>query len=403
MLIETLQETLFHSIDRERLKPIADLFQTRFYREQEVIFNINDEVTKLYLVHAGFLAVTILEGDREVNVGQITQGEIFGEMSFATESRASAKVAAVSNVVLYEIDKTILKDCIESNHELKLSFYESLAKTMSTRLRLTSANYAVNDYLLGIIREKNKELKTLNDRLTELLKQKDYFLGIAAHDIRNPLATASLYLQFINSGETGPVSERVKKVIAKLNDEIFSLVALLNDLLDVSQIESGTITLHKTMQPIKELFHEVYHFNRVSASKKNIKFEYDDQCPEDLILPLDRVKISSVLNNIYSNAIKFSNPNTTVVTRLYSDENDLVIEISDEGPGIKDEDRAKLFQPFSRAANKPTGGESSTGLGLSISKKFVEAHGGTIELKSRVGQGSKFSIRLPKSSNPNSC
>jgi signal transduction histidine kinase len=395
VIIKTLQETLFHSIDNKRLEKLNQLFQAQSYREGDVIFNIDDDVTKLYLVHGGFLSVIIREGDREIKVGQITTGEIFGEMSFASESRASAKIVAASNVVIYEIGKKELKEFIDSDPEIKLSFYESLAKTMSSRLRLTSANYAVNDYLLGIIREKNSELKTLNERLKELLKQKDYFLGIAAHDIRNPIATASLYLQFINSGEYGEVSDRVKQVVSKLNEEIFGLVELLNDLLDVSQIESGTITLRKTSQSMKDLVQEVYNFNRVAASKKNIQFELRDQCRADIILNIDRVKISSVLNNLYSNATKFSKPKSKVTTSMDINARQFVIAVSDQGMGIKDEDKNKLFQPFSRATNRPTAGESSTGLGLSISKKFVEAHGGTIEFESRTGQGSTFFVRLP--------
>jgi signal transduction histidine kinase len=134
--------------------------------------------------------------------------------------------------------------------------------------------------------------------------------------------------------------------------------------------------------------------NRVIAGRKQITVEY--HCANELpILQLDRKKIEQVLNNLISNAIKYSFPQSKVEIHSKCENNNLVISVSDEGQGIPQAEMDKLFKPFSRTSAKATSGESSTGLGLVIVRKIVEAHNGRVWAESRVKKGSTFYISLP--------
>jgi signal transduction histidine kinase len=134
--------------------------------------------------------------------------------------------------------------------------------------------------------------------------------------------------------------------------------------------------------------------NRVIAGRKQITVEY--HCANDLpILQLDRKKIEQVLNNLISNAIKYSFPQSKVEIYSKCENNNLVISVSDEGQGIPPSEMDKLFKPFSRTSAKATSGESSTGLGLVIVRKIIEAHNGQVWAESQIKKGSTFYISLP--------
>jgi signal transduction histidine kinase len=164
--------------------------------------------------------------------------------------------------------------------------------------------------------------------------------------------------------------------------------------LDVSVIDSGKISIHLEPVNLMNLIRNNVALNRVIAGRKQITVEY--QSANELpILQLDRKKIEQVLNNLISNAIKYSFPQSTVHILSKSDHDNLIICVSDEGQGIPPSEMNKLFKPFSRTSVKATSGESSTGLGLVIVRKIVEAHGGRVWAESEVKKGSSFYISLP--------
>jgi len=136
--------------------------------------------------------------------------------------------------------------------------------------------------------------------------------------------------------------------------------------------------------------------NRVLAAKKQIEIELMDE-PLPLLL-LDASKIEQVLNNLLSNAIKFSPPRTTIRVRVARADDQILLAVQDQGPGIPPNELDKLFKPFQRTSVKSTAGEKGTGLGLSIVKKIVEGHHGKIWVESQVGQGTTFFVALPLSS-----
>jgi signal transduction histidine kinase len=173
-----------------------------------------------------------------------------------------------------------------------------------------------------------------------------------------------------------------------------SMMALLNDLLDIAAIESGKIELRLTPVSIVPYLAEIVSYHRLLAEHKKIRLVTKIANGLPMVL-FDQERIQQVLNNLLSNAIKFS-PTYTVVTLQASPVSGGVkFAVTDQGQGIRPEERDRLFRAFQRLSTKPTAGERSTGLGLNICKKIVELHGGMIGVESEVGRGSCFYFILP--------
>jgi signal transduction histidine kinase len=172
------------------------------------------------------------------------------------------------------------------------------------------------------------------------------------------------------------------------------MLRLLNDLLDVSAIESGNLNLRLVKADLGQVVKNNVEFNNVVSQKKHITIQFDQsgQIPE---IYFDEMKIEQVLNNLISNAVKFSQPGTKVDVSMARNGDSIVVSVSDKGPGIPEAELGRLFMPFERTSVKSTGGEKSTGLGLSIVRKLILGHKGKIWVESTVGNGSTFYYSLP--------
>ncbi|HTW92960.1 MAG TPA: HAMP domain-containing sensor histidine kinase [bacterium] len=235
-----------------------------------------------------------------------------------------------------------------------------------------------------------------NLKLAELNNQKNEFLGMAAHDLRNPLAVFLGFTELMLDGKIGKLSAEQEQVIAVLKRDSDFMLGLVDNLLDVAKIESGKVNLDLTPVDLGALAEENVAFNRLLAEKHDVKLAL--RRPIDLpTLTVDRPKIWQVFNNLLSNAVKFSRPGTMTTMELTRVAGGVTIEVRDQGAGIPPNEMESLFKPFSRGKTKPVEGERSTGLGLVIVKKIVESHGGTIKVESKVGAGSTFTVFLPES------
>jgi hypothetical protein len=173
-----------------------------------------------------------------------------------------------------------------------------------------------------------------------------------------------------------------------------TMLNLLNDLLDVSAIESGQLELDLRPVDVAAYLRDVHTANAMLARAKDIELALD--LPADLpAVGMDANRINQVINNLITNAIKFSFPKTTITLRARVAGNELLVSVQDQGLGIPEQEMGKLFTDFGRTSVRPTGGEKSTGLGLAIVKRMVEAHGGRIWVESQVGVGSVFTFALP--------
>jgi len=172
------------------------------------------------------------------------------------------------------------------------------------------------------------------------------------------------------------------------------MLQLIEDILNLSRIESGKIELRIEPCNLADLASRHVATNRLIAARKKIQVVLD-LGPDLPAVEADPRKIEQVMENLLSNATKFSPPGATVTMTLIPMGAQVRIEVRDQGPGIPEAERGKLFHPFQRTSVKPTGGEKSSGLGLAIARRIVEAHGGRIGVESEVGVGSTFFVNLP--------
>ncbi len=228
-------------------------------------------------------------------------------------------------------------------------------------------------------------------RLKELNELKDQHLGIAAHDLRNPLSSIRGMSQMLVEMELDQNTQTsFLQSIYRVSEQMLILV---DNLLDVAVIESGRFELKITEENISGLVGERIELMAKNAERKEIKLIADLQEVTDSLFDADRMR--QVVDNLLSNAIKFSPPGSVVNVACGQADRILDITVTDQGPGIPSEDLDRLFDTFEKLSAQPTGGEKSTGLGLSIVKSIVDAHGGEIEVDSEVGRGTTFIVHLP--------
>ncbi len=274
--------------------------------------------------------------------------------------------------------------------------------------------------------DENRELIAAYDimaRSAEALRQanqlKTELLAIAAHDLKNPLQAVVGFAELIyekskselRNGVPNPAFESIAIMSEKISNSSYRMFSLIQQLLETSAIESGSMKLHKTKTDIGDLLRQAVQQNQANADKKLQTIHFTSS--PNLIAEIDADRMREVFDNLISNAIKYSPTGKTIyvemkkhtgnrrqkteaINALPSSDSSILISIRDEGQGLTDEDKKKLFGKFQRLSARPTGGENSTGLGLSIVKQLVELHGGWVWAESEgKDQGSTFFVELP--------
>jgi signal transduction histidine kinase len=248
----------------------------------------------------------------------------------------------------------------------------------------------LNNELVNMQREMAKK----NRDLDELNKIKNEFLGIAAHDLRNPLGIIMGYSNGLLEDLDGHLSPDQVEMLKSILTSSEFMLRLLDDILDISAIESGKLKLNLVKTDLVQVVRKNVELNNVISHKKNIRIHlYTPEKIPDLIF--DVSKIEQVLNNLISNAVKYAAQETKVDVSISLDGSFVVVSVADQGQGIPENELEKLFKPFEKTSVMSTGGEKSTGLGLSIVRNLVIGHGGKIWVESKVGQGSVFYFSLP--------
>ncbi len=237
-----------------------------------------------------------------------------------------------------------------------------------------------------------RELAKRTAELERLNREKNYFLGMAAHDLRNPLHTILSYSAFLLEHEADSLTPTQREFLEVIYNRCEWMARLVDDLLDVARIEAGRLDLDLEATDIHALVTRNVALHRAMAAEKGVEIDLEAE-PLPLAV-VDPAKIEQILNNLISNAVKFSPPGGRVEVRLSAAGEEFQISVRDYGPGIAPEDMPKLFQPFQRGKTG-TAGEKSTGLGLAIVKRIVDGHGGRIWAESTPGQGATFYVRIP--------
>lgn len=236
----------------------------------------------------------------------------------------------------------------------------------------------------------------LVDQLSKANQAKNRFLGMAAHDLRNPLASIRGITEFLREGALGPLNADQLELIETIHGASTSMLDMVNELLDVATIESGELKLNRVDHNLVDLVTKVVAMINREAGKKGTHIVFAPP-PAPVMLPIDPSKMKQVIENLLTNGVKYSPPGSTITVAVSRDESGRTcsVAVRDQGPGIPENERDKLFKDFSRLSIQPTGGEKSTGLGLAICRKIVEAHRGTIVAENLPQGGCEFRVSLP--------
>lgn len=331
-----------------------------------------------------------------------------GQAAFDALPRIKPELV-ISDWMMPVLDGVGLCKKVKGDPELRSTFFMLLTAKTQGSDKIEGLDSGADDYLTKPvqmlelaakvrsalrIRELQIELQKRNDELERLNALKDDFLGMAAHDLRNPLGVISLWTESLLAEALGEMSDEQKKageVILKHTD---AMLALINDLLDIAAIESGKVTLDWKTGPVEAVVKEIAESNQILAEKKGIVLTYEaaDAIPQ---VRFDPRRIEEVLRNLVSNAIKFTPQKGAIRVKVSCDGKFVRVEVADTGCGIPPQEKQKLFQKFQKLSTKPTAGERGTGLGLAIVKKLVELHGGEVGVDSEVGKGSTFWFTIP--------
>jgi signal transduction histidine kinase len=275
---------------------------------------------------------------------------------------------------------------VEELQQQNRDFVNILSELEEKREELERLNQQLN--------ETNRELNDANAKLLELSEMKEEFLALTTHDLRSPLTVISGVISFFTSGRLGELSPEQKNMVSMMERNTQNLIELVNDLLDASKLESGTIRLEIASTDLRGVLNELRETMEPLAKEKGIELVVT--LPADLpSVEADRVKLRRIILNLLSNALKFTPKGGRVEVRAESQDNLVHISVSDTGVGIAPEDVARLFDKYEQARSRATRGEKGTGLGLYITRQLVELHGSEIKVRSEVGKGSTFSFTLP--------
>ena len=306
-------------------------------------------------------------------------------------------VAACSRHGLGHLNEELMRINNEQTNVVR-STSKELARVVEQRAERDHTVYEELSRLNNDMANLQRELAKKNAELEQLNQQKNRLLGMAAHDLRNPLGVISTYAEFLETDAAAVLNEEQREFVTTIKDTSEFMLRLITYLLDVSAIEAGQLNLDCQTADLARLIQHNVTLNRVLAAKKDIAIEFDPPA----VLPrlsFDAGKIEQVLNNLISNAVKFSHRGTRVRIRLECTKDFAIVAVKDQGQGIPAADLSKLFKPFSKASVRSTAGEQCTGLGLAIVRRIIEGHGGRIWVESERGKGSTFFFTLPVTSN----
>jgi PAS domain S-box-containing protein len=276
------------------------------------------------------------------------------------------------------------------------TFHEGLSLTLTEGGALICVCRDISDIKKAEqeLRKINECLNLTNAELQRATRLKDEFLANMSHELRTPLNAILGMSEGLQEEIFGEINPRQQKAIATIETSGRHLLELINDILDLSKVESGKLELQLSSVPIKDLIESTLPFVRQQAIRKNINLTVN--LPDNLgSIFVDELRISQVLINLLNNAIKFTPDGGNVHLEAYLEAANLVISVIDNGIGIASEDMGKLFQPFVQIDSKLNRQYNGSGLGLSLVRRLIEMHNGQVFLTSEVGKGSCFTVKLP--------
>ncbi|MBR9999066.1 MAG: cyclic nucleotide-binding domain-containing protein [Cyclobacteriaceae bacterium] len=368
---------LFSDLHRPSLKKIADLVEETEYQKGHYIFRKGDEGDAVFIIALG--SVSVRDGD--FILSHLKEGDVFGEYALIDNKARSASILAEEPVRLLRLSHHDFSRLMENNKEI----LHGLLQVFVNRLRH-------QDQMEIQLSEKNAQISQQKEILVDLNEEKNHLIAIIAHDLRNPLSSTLSLAELLKS-ESENFTDDQKICIAGMIRALNRMNEMVKRILDVRSLEEkqGNLNLERTN--ISGLYQQAFLNFKDKIDKKGLNAVLN---LNEVYAVIDKNYLLQVIENLISNAVKFSPENKNIYFNLWANEGKVYIGIKDEGPGISPEDQRKLFMKYQPLSAVPTGGESSTGIGLSIVKKFTEMMNGEVQCESTPGKGAKFIVSFDR-------
>ena len=238
------------------------------------------------------------------------------------------------------------------------------------------------------------ELKNAMAEMEKISRRKTDFISAVSHELRTPLTSIKGYASILLAGKLGDIPAEIKLRLEKINRHSDELTRMINDLLDIARIESGRVEMKKDRADLKTLVEQTFDLLGIQLKEHNLDFSYT--IADDARFALcDALQIHRVFINLVGNALKFTPAGGKISIQTTHTDAFIKIDVTDTGYGIPPEAQQSIFEEFYRVDNEINQNVKGTGLGLSLVKRIIEAHGGTIRVKSKLHEGSTFSVTLP--------
>jgi PAS domain S-box-containing protein len=240
---------------------------------------------------------------------------------------------------------------------------------------------------------KNHELEIRNEEVERANRLKSEFLSGMSHELRTPLHTIIGFTELLEEQIEGPLNDKQQRFVRHIHKDSQHLLALINDVLDLSKIESGRLELQRDIFPLADALEETVSSLRPRGTAKSIEIEVSE--PGGIELFADRLRFKQILYNLLSNAVKFTPFGGRVWVSVSAQPELIEVSVADTGVGIPASEHESVFDKFYQVGQRQAGGQEGTGLGLAITRHLVEEHGGSIRLESEPGKGSRFIFTIP--------
>ncbi len=306
-----------------------------------------------------------------------------------------------------DISYVLYAKAYRKNNELLLFAEADVFSLFEENNKMSELNQQLNNLQRQLIKEKKQlqlttqelsrrtlELEQANHELIEINKEKNRYIGMVAHDLRNPIGIAESFSTLLLEEIDSISHKQLVDYLNIISERCSFSLNLIHNFLDVAKIEAGIIELILTEQDYAAFVRESLVHEEFLANNKLQKIVvHCDPC--SIMVWFDKNRIQQVLSNLIGNAIKYSHPQTTITLEITQKQSKVVTKVIDQGQGIPHGEIGNLFQPFRTTSVKSTANEKSTGLGLVIVKKIIEAHKGEFGVESIEGEGSTFWFSLP--------
>lgn len=243
------------------------------------------------------------------------------------------------------------------------------------------------------LRQQARLLRQQQEQLMQINKAKDDFISLASHQLRTPATGVKQYIGMILEGFAGDVPEHLQPFLMKAYESNERQLSIVNDLLQVAQLDAGNIRLHRTPTSLNDMLLNIVSEQAAKFSQRRQTLEYD-RPQHEVMVAIDAERMRMVFDNLIDNASKYTPEDRTVIVRLEQFHDEAVVSVKDEGVGISPENAGKIFEKFSRVANSRSDLVGGSGLGLYWAKQIVDLHNGSIDVRSELGKGSEFLVRL---------